>query len=304
MTWPNPNPSPIWQVVDWPHVVSISKKGEPKSYLTSKWKPTLLPNKTILAQLMDTSTSNDATASINNEILRRYFLELTESFLAPFEEYFLLRGVGGAQSPILKPFASPPSLKPFDEADFLKRVGSFEQHSPDFKAVTGAVRGSSKLVGLYTAFLRGPHFTTWFAERRREGERVLEDLWRHARYNSQIKQLMTGLRDVELVELYMRIKGALDEECRREVVNSKVCDRLREQLLYMEQHTTPELRKVMDGKARASANTHLGEQTKTKGAEGGGADGQEAAQETEQVAEAPLPPSPKGRAVAASGAGV
>jgi hypothetical protein len=33
----------------------------------------------------------------------------------------------------------------------------------------------------------------------------VEDCWRQARYNSSIKQLMTGLREVELVDLYMKV---------------------------------------------------------------------------------------------------
>jgi len=59
---------------------------------------------------------------------------------------------------------------------------------------------------------------------------------------------MTGLREVELVDLYIKIKACMDFELSRDAVNEKLCNRHREQLTYMDQHLPEHLQDVIQAK--------------------------------------------------------
>lgn len=76
------------------------------------------PDTSILNRLVDAGMSprvEESMSVVNNEILRRHFLELTTNFLAPFGRYFR----AFAPSEGLSPFVDPPPLPQFNDDEFL-----------------------------------------------------------------------------------------------------------------------------------------------------------------------------------------
>jgi len=221
--------------------------GEAAASLQTPLRPALPANRTVLSQLLPGTPSTEATAIINNEILRRHFMELTEAFLTPFEDFFTVQGLG-SNSPMLRPFSKPPSLRPFSPSEFVKHLQTFT-HTSDLKTLK-----TKRVVQLYEGFIRSVHFVPWFEQRRSDGERALRDSWRHARYNANIKRLLQGLRDVEMVDLYVKVAEALHEECVREDVNMKMRRRLQEQLDEIMLALPEQLKAVVQAKVKSTSS--------------------------------------------------
>lgn len=84
------------------------------------------PDTSILNRLIDAGMSprvEESMSVVNNEILRRHFLELTTNFLAPFGPYFRVITPSEGSSP----FVNPPPLAPFNADEFL---GSLSARGP------------------------------------------------------------------------------------------------------------------------------------------------------------------------------
>uniref|UniRef100_A0A667XL60 DENN/MADD domain containing 6Aa n=1 Tax=Myripristis murdjan TaxID=586833 RepID=A0A667XL60_9TELE len=104
-------------------------------------------------------------SAAQNAILRRYFLELTQSFIIPLERYV------ASLMPLQKsisPWKSPPQLRPFVQQDFMKTL---EKAGPQ---LTSRLKGD--WIGLYRHFLKSSNFDGWFRNRRREMTQKLEAL--------------------------------------------------------------------------------------------------------------------------------
>lgn len=77
----------------------------------------------VLNRLVDAGTNSQAEESmavVNNEILRRHFLELTTNFLAPFGPYLRATTPSDGRSP----FSDPPPLPPFDAHEFIEGLAA------------------------------------------------------------------------------------------------------------------------------------------------------------------------------------
>lgn len=94
-------------------------------YVARLWsghEPVTKPDLAVLRSLEEVEGEGDNAAEFadvfhsNSVVLRCHFAELTHNFLAPFTPY--LRGA--LPCPGRSPFVSPPQLKPFDTAVFLK----------------------------------------------------------------------------------------------------------------------------------------------------------------------------------------
>lgn len=90
--------------------------------LWSGHEPVTKPDLAVLRSLEEVEGEGDNAAEFadvfhsNSVVLRCHFAELTHNFLAPFTPY--LRGA--LPCPGRSPFVSPPQLKPFDAAVFIK----------------------------------------------------------------------------------------------------------------------------------------------------------------------------------------
>lgn len=172
---------------------------EHKEAIWSSYVATTKPDTSILNRLVDAGISprvEESMSVVNNEILRRHFLELTTNFLAPFGPYFRITTPSEGSSP----FLDPPPLPPFRVDEFLSNlsargVGKFLSK-----------RMKSNWLDLYRRFLKGSNFTPWFQRRRAVAEREQHRLWRQARMKTDIQQLISKMSELEIVDSFNAIE--------------------------------------------------------------------------------------------------
>ncbi|GCC21892.1 hypothetical protein chiPu_0000274 [Chiloscyllium punctatum] len=131
-------------------------------------------------------------------ILRRYLLELTQSFIIPLERYV------ASLMPLQKsisPWKSPPQLKPFSEEEFMKTL---EKAGPQ---LTSRLKGD--WIGLYRQFLKSPNFDGWFRSRWKEMTQKLEALHLEALCDADLLMWIQKHTEVEVVDLVLKLKEKL-----------------------------------------------------------------------------------------------
>lgn len=201
-----------------------------KQGINTPHKSLIEPDARILKQLISPSstsfssspaTSTPLTAAVNNELLRRHFLRLTESFLVPLERYFTS----------LMPFARtislfhrPPRLKPFNKSEFLEILSSLDKQY--------VVQSKSKELELYKRFLSSVNFQGWFSERKQAALEQLNTIYRKMIMEADITVLIKGRSNVDVVDLYMRLREQLiAEEGRTQTEETEaMADKLRQHL--------------------------------------------------------------------------
>ncbi|KAK6925222.1 hypothetical protein RJ641_009548 [Dillenia turbinata] len=181
---------------------------EHKEDIWSSYAATTKPDTSILNRLIDAGMSprvEESMSVVNNEILRRHFLELTTNFLAPFGPYFRTSTPSEGASP----FADPPPLPSFNVDEFL---GNLSARGPG-KFLSKRMR--SNWLDLYRRFLKGHNFGPWFQRRRIVAEQEQHRLWRKARMNTDIQQFISQMSEVEVVETFNAIERCLLEETQK-----------------------------------------------------------------------------------------
>lgn len=96
---------------------------EHKEALWSTYVSTTKPDTSVLNRLIDAGVSpriEESMSVVNNEILRRHFLELTTNFLAPFGPYLRTTTPSEGSSP----FVDPPLLPPFHADEFVNGLAA------------------------------------------------------------------------------------------------------------------------------------------------------------------------------------
>ncbi|XP_068197747.1 DENN/MADD domain containing 6Aa [Antennarius striatus] len=203
----------------WPHIVRIGdmkqagevakqmkvKKLKNLKTLDSKpgvytaYKPYLNKDEEIIKQLQKGIQQKRPSAA-QNAILRRYFLELTQSFIIPLERYV------ASLMPLQKsisPWKSPPQLRPFIQQEFMKTL---EKAGPQ---LTSRLKGD--WLGLYRHFLKSPNFDGWFRSRRKEMMHKLEALHLEALCEEDLHQRVQKHSEVETVDLVLKLKDKLSQ---------------------------------------------------------------------------------------------
>lgn len=138
------------------------------------------------------------TNAVNNEIIRRHFVARTEMFLVPLERYFT------SLMPLQKnvtPFHKRPRLKPWDNHEFLRLL------TVPGQLVKNGLK--MKQVELYRRFVRSPNFKGWYNAHRTEAVARLRQLYRNAVVDADLPALVKGRKEVEVIDLYMRITEEL-----------------------------------------------------------------------------------------------
>jgi len=157
-------------------------------------------DKKVMKQLIG-DTQSPLSNAVNNELLRRHFLRLTETFLIPLERYFT------SLMPLARSisiFHRPPRLKPFDESEFLDILGTLDKRY--------VIDNKAKEVALYRQFLQSCNFQGWFAERQQAALHQLNKLYRKAILEADISANVKTRSQVDLVDLYMRLRDLLVQE--------------------------------------------------------------------------------------------
>jgi len=139
-------------------------------------------------------------AEVQTALLRRYFLELTQTFLIPLERY--LAGLMPLARTI-SPYRAPPKVKPFNSDDFIR---SLEQSGPQ---LTSRTKGD--WAALYRRFIKSPNFVGWYNARHAEVSTKLTLLHLECLSEARIESWMEGKAEVELVDMVLRIRGKLSE---------------------------------------------------------------------------------------------
>ncbi|KAL1373092.1 hypothetical protein HN51_003105 [Arachis hypogaea] len=179
---------------------------EHKEAIWSTYSAATKPDTSILNRLIDAGVSarvEESMSVVNNEILRRHFLELTTNFLAPFGPYFRTTAPSEGSSP----YVDPPPLPPFNADEF---VANLSARGPG-KFLLKRMR--SNWLDFYTRFLNGPNFMPWFKRRRAVAEQEQNRLWRHARMKADIQQLISKMSELEIVDFF----GVIERFLLREV---------------------------------------------------------------------------------------
>ncbi|KAM3914901.1 protein DENND6A [Leptodactylus fuscus] len=201
----------------WPHIIRIGdvklagdvpkqvkvkklktlKTLDSKPGVYSSYKPYLNKDEEIIKQLQK-GIQQKRPSEAQNAILRRHFLELTQSFIIPLERYV------ASLMPLLKSISawkSPPQLKPFSQEEFMKTL---EKTGPQ---LTSRLKGD--WIGLYRHFLRSPNFDGWFRARRKEMMQKLEALQLEALCNEDLLIWVQKHTEVESVDLVLKLKNKL-----------------------------------------------------------------------------------------------
>uniref|UniRef100_A0A8C6P1S2 DENN/MADD domain containing 6Aa n=1 Tax=Nothobranchius furzeri TaxID=105023 RepID=A0A8C6P1S2_NOTFU len=209
----------------WPHIIRIGdmkqagetakqmkvKKLKNLKTLDSKpgvytaYKPYLNKDEEIIKQLQKGIQQKRPSAA-QNAIIRRYFLELTQSFIIPLERYV------ASLMPLQKsisPWKSPPQLRPFNQLDFMKTL---EKTGPQ---LTSRLKGD--WIGLYRHFLKSPNFDGWFRSRRREMTQKLDALHLEALCEEDLQQRIQKHTEVEAVDLVLKLKDKMTQAEREQL---------------------------------------------------------------------------------------
>jgi hypothetical protein len=101
----------------------LALMSEHRECLWTSYVAATKPDTSVLNRLVDAGVSprtEESMSMVNNEVLRRHFLELTTNFLAPFGPY--LRATTPQEG--TSPFRDPPPLPPFNAHDFLQGLSA------------------------------------------------------------------------------------------------------------------------------------------------------------------------------------
>ena len=175
-----------------------------KTGVYTKYKPFLQKDREILKKLLKGVESRRPT-EVQSALLRRFLIELTQSFLIPLERYF------ASLMPLQKnvsPFKRTPILQHFRPEEFLKTL---ETSGPQ---LTSGIKGD--WTGLYRKFLMCPNFISWYDSRLREANQKLRVLHIEAMSSANLIDWIQNKAEVEVVDLILRLKDKLssvETEC-------------------------------------------------------------------------------------------
>ena len=113
---------------------------------------------------------------VQSALIRRHFLELTQTFMIPLERYL------ASLMPLarnISPYRAAPKVKPFNQEEFLT---SLESCGPQ---LTSNVKGDWE--GLYKRFFKSPNFVSWYNQRHREVAQKLQLLHLESLAESRIE---------------------------------------------------------------------------------------------------------------------
>lgn len=238
----------------WPHIIRIGdvklagdvpkqvkvkklktlKTLDSKPGVYSSYKPYLNKDEEIIKQLQK-GIQQKRPSEAQNAILRRHFLELTQSFIIPLERYV------ASLMPLLKSISawkSPPQLKPFSQEEFMKTL---EKTGPQ---LTSRLKGD--WIGLYRHFLRSPNFDGWFRARRKEMMQKLEALQLEALCNEDLLIWVQKHTEVESVDLVLKLKNKLALAQKEHLpVGADTLQKLQEQVGTIIQELPEDLQEIL-----------------------------------------------------------
>ncbi|XP_029828190.2 protein DENND6B isoform X2 [Ixodes scapularis] len=198
----------------WPHVLRLGDNPFPdspqklkkagqlrtldsKPGLYTHYKPLLQKDKVLLKKLSK-GIQTKRPMEVQSALLKRYLLELTQSFMIPLERYM------ASLMPLqrnISPYKGTPSLGPFHQEDFLR---SLETSGPQ---LTTGTKGD--WAALYRKFFRSSNFSGWYRGRCKEASQKLQALHAEAISDADLLLWTRDKQEVEVVDLVLRLKDKL-----------------------------------------------------------------------------------------------
>ncbi|XP_077399428.1 protein DENND6B isoform X2 [Vanacampus margaritifer] len=212
------NPFFIKTFHNWPHVLRLGENTKmsgdvPKQLKIKKvaklktldtkpgvftaYKSFLLKDKVLIKRLLK-GIQRRRPSEAQSAILRRHFLELTQSFIIPLERY--MASLMPLQRSVT-PWKTPPQIRPFSQDEFMSVL---ERGGPQ---LTSALRGD--WTGLYRKFFKSPNFDGWYRHRLREMTRKLESLHLEVICEADLLGWTRDKSEVEIVDLVLKLREKL-----------------------------------------------------------------------------------------------
>nr|XP_057925211.1 protein DENND6B isoform X2 [Doryrhamphus excisus] len=177
--------------------VSKLKMLDTKPGVFTAYKSFLLKDKLLIKRMLK-GIQRRRPSEVQSAILRRHFLELTQSFIIPLERY--MASLMPLQRSVT-PWKTPPQVRPFSQDDFMSML---EHGGPQ---LTSALRGD--WTGLYRKFFKSPNFDGWYRQRHREMTRKLESLHLEVICTADLLAWTRDKSEVEIVHLVLKLREKL-----------------------------------------------------------------------------------------------
>eukprot|EP01122_Echinamoeba_exundans_P002113 TRINITY_DN12075_c0_g1_i1.p1 TRINITY_DN12075_c0_g1~~TRINITY_DN12075_c0_g1_i1.p1 ORF type:complete len:691 (-),score=109.26 TRINITY_DN12075_c0_g1_i1:746-2818(-) len=127
-------------------------------------------------------------------LLKQHFRKLTEAFLVPLEKYFKSLLPGNDQMTLL---GGIPTVRPFREASFLSQLLDADMRT--------------KEINVYRRFIRTPSFVNWYRIKKQQSLTLMKKQYSEFLQNFDPKPLMSNRNEVEVVDIYLRVRNYVDK---------------------------------------------------------------------------------------------
>jgi len=177
-----------------------------KPGLNTKFKPFLQKDRNFLTKILRSNKAHGQNRpnSVQTALIRRWLIELTQSFFMPLERY--LTQLMPLHSKI-SPFKAPPELPSFEIDAFL---ATLDTSGPQ---LTSKIRGD--WLGLYKRFFGCANFYSWYSERKGEIDRKLWSLHLDSFLDIDLPQVIKSKDEVEVVDMIIFLKRRLAQAVSR-----------------------------------------------------------------------------------------
>lgn len=177
-----------------------------KPGLNTKTKPFLNKDRNFLTKILRSNKThgNNRPNSVQTALIRRWLVELTQSFFMPLERY--LTQLMPLHSKI-SPFKAPPELPSFDIDAFLQTL---DTSGPQ---LTTKIKGD--WLGLYKKFFNCSNFYSWYGERKSEIDRKLWRLHMESFLDIDLPQVIASKDEVEVVDMVIYLRRRLAQAVKR-----------------------------------------------------------------------------------------
>ena len=211
------------------NVAKLKMDAKPGIY--SSTKPLLEKDKAIVKRIVK-GVQMKRPLEVQSALIRRHFLELTQTFMIPLERYL------ASLMPLarnISPYRAPPKVKPFNPDEF---IASLENGGPQ---LTPTVKGD--WAGLYRRFFKSPNFVGWYTQRHREVNQKLQILHLECLSEAKIEHWIKDKEEVQLVDMVLRIRNKLTET---DQVPDIIVERLNRHVETILKTLPEDLRAVLD----------------------------------------------------------
>lgn len=169
--------------------------------LISKRKRRISKDRALIKQLVEAAEGRGCSAEVANELLRKYFTDLTERFLAPLNRY--VSSLIPAEFDLSSPYETP-KIRPFNTTAFLS---SLKTHGTPLQLKSKNLpTGPAVRQSLYVDFLQCPNFSLWLHMRIRQSQEEQYMRKLRALESGNVASFANARGEMESVELYARLQ--------------------------------------------------------------------------------------------------